>query len=292
MRSLFFRSLGRYVLVGGRSSGTRTGRFDASPGRQHSTRRRVTRFVGAVALFWIVAVLVGSGSAGGSGVARMGSTGSVPRKAFPFRYVLSDATTGHWASVLRSVVVHRRPTATSAVIARLSAVTNEWTQNVVLVLSGVDIGPSVTWYRVRLSILPNNATGWVPRSALGNLHAVHTHLYVNRETFTATLRRDGRVIFTTRVGVGEPRWPTPAGQFYIRDEITGLKPFYGPVAFGTNARSAVLTDWPGGGFIGIHGTNRPRILPGAVSHGCIRMLNRAIVRLSRLMEVGTPLTIT
>ena len=52
-----------------------------------------------------------------------------------------------------------------------------------------------------------------------------------------------------------------------------------------------LTDWPAGGFIGIHGTDRPGLLPGRVSHGCIRMRNRDIVRLGRLMGVGTPLTI-
>ena len=137
-------------------------------------------------------------------------------------------------------------------------VTSEWTQNVVLILAGIDVNPTQTWYEVRLPILPNNSTGWVPRSALGNLHTVHTHLYVHRATFTATLKRDGRTIFTTRVGVGRSSWPTPAGQFYIRDKITGFhKPFYGPIAFGTSARSAVLTDWPGGGFIGVHGTNEP-----------------------------------
>ncbi len=48
-------------------------------------------------------------------------------------------------------------------------------------------------------------------------------------------------------------------------------PVYGPLAFGTSARSAVLTDWPGGGFIGIHGTNEPELLPGRVSHGCVRL---------------------
>ena len=69
-------------------------------------------------------------------------------------------------------------------------------------------------------------------------------------------------------------------------------PFYGPIVFGTNGRSAVLTEWPGGGFIGIHGTDRPGILPGAVSHGCIRMVNRDIRRLAKLMPIGTPLTIT
>jgi L,D-transpeptidase catalytic domain len=250
---------------------------------------RLIWFLGTVAFSWAVLVLVLSGSAMGSGAA---ATGSLPKRAFPFRYVLTNAEAGHWAVVLRRVVVHRQPNATSPAVTRLDTVTNEWTQNVVLVIGGIDIDPSVTWYRVRLPILPNNSTGWVPRSALGNLYAVHTHLYVNRETFTATLKRDGRTIFTTRVGVGRSRSPTPAGQFYIRDKVTGLKPFYGPVAFGTSARSAILTDWPGGAFVGVHGTNKPQILPGAVSHGCIRMRNGAILRLSRLMQVGTPLTIT
>ena len=68
-------------------------------------------------------------------------------------------------------------------------------------------------------------------------------------------------------------------------------PFYGPVAFGTSARSEVLTDWPAGGFVGIHGTNRPELLPGRVSHGCIRLRNQDILRLARLLPVGTPLTI-
>jgi hypothetical protein len=222
-----------------------------------------------------------------------GPSAAAPRTAFPHRYTLTDAKIGHWAAVLRRVAAHRRPNAASPVVATLGVVTSEWTQNIVLVVAGIDVDPRQTWYRVRLPILPNNSTGWVPRSALGNLYAVHTHLYVNRATFTATLERDGHAIFTTRVGVGRSYWPTPAGQFYIRDKVTGFHdPFYGPIAFGTSARSAVLTDWPEGGFIGVHGTNKPQILPGAVSHGCIRMVNRAIIRLSQLMPVGTPLTVT
>jgi hypothetical protein len=31
---------------------------------------------------------------------------------------------------------------------------------------------------------------------------------------------------------------------------------------GTSARSRVLTDWPAGGFIGIHGTDEPALIPG------------------------------
>ena len=95
------------------------------------------------------------------------------------------------------------------------------------------------------------------------------------------------------MGVGKRRWPTPTGEFYVRNELRGFdSPAYGPVAFGTSARSAVLTDWPAGGFVGIHGTNRPGLLPGSVSHGCIRMRNREIRRLARLMPVGTPVTIS
>ena len=86
--------------------------------------------------------------------------------------------------------------------------------------------------------------------------------------------------------------PTPRGRFYVRNKLTRFRnPFYGPIAFGTSARSAILTDWPAGGFIGIHGTNRPDLLPGAVSHGCIRLRNAAIRRLARLMPIGTPLTV-
>ncbi|MEY2430380.1 MAG: hypothetical protein QOC92_105, partial [Acidimicrobiaceae bacterium] len=152
---------------------------------------------------------------------------------------------------------------------------------------------SQSWYHVRLAILPNNSTGWVPKKALGRLYTVHTHLYVDLKTTKATLERNGKVVFKTIIGVGRSYWPTPRGQFYIRDKLVDFhNPSYGPVAFGTSARSAVLTDWADGGFIGVHGTNEPQILPGRVSHGCIRMPNASILTLARLMPVGTPLTIT
>ena len=65
---------------------------------------------------------------------------------------------------------------------------------------------------------------------------------------------------------------------------------YGLWAFGTSAYS-VLSDWPGGGVVGIHGTNEPQRIPGRPSHGCVRVPNRAISRLARIMPVGTPVRI-
>ena len=102
---------------------------------------------------------------------------------------------------------------------------------------------------------------------------------------TATLLRDGRRVFRADIGVGQANWPTPRGRFYIRNRLTRYSsPTYGPLAFGTSARSTQLTDWPAGGFIGIHGTDQPGLLPGRVSHGCIRMRNRDILPLGRLMD--------
>jgi hypothetical protein len=197
-----------------------------------------------------------------------------------------------WAHVLTKIPARTRPSASAKIITRLKPLTPEQTQNLVQTLDGQINTKGEYWVRVRLPILPNGSTGWVPRGALGHYNKIWTHLVIDRRLFSATLYRRGVAVFRTRVGVGKSYWPTPAGEFYVREKITGFSDLiYGPIAFGTNARSAVLTDWPGGGFIGIHGTNQPEILPGRVSHGCVRMPNPAVLRLARLMPLGTPVTI-
>ena len=197
-----------------------------------------------------------------------------------------------WADVWTSVYARSGPSSKARRIVRLRESTPEGAQNLVQALSGVINEKHQYWVRVRLPVLPNGTTGWVPRGALGPYNTIWTHLVIDRGLFTATLYRKGAAVFTTRVGVGKPFWPTPAGEFYVRERITGFSDLiYGPLAFGTNARSNVLTDWPGGGFIGIHGTSQPEILPGRVSHGCVRMPNAAVERLARLMPLGTPVTI-
>lgn len=206
--------------------------------------------------------------------------------------LLNPRETREWyAPVLREVAARSAPRASAPRVAPLGPRTPEGTTNIVLIV-GERVRRAGLWVRVRLAILPNGRTGWVPRTALGALRVVHTHLVVDRAAFTATLYDDGRKVFAARVGVGTPASPTPGGQFYVRERLSGFgDPFYGPVAFGTSARSPVLTDWPGGGFVGIHGTNEPQRIPGRISHGCIRLRNADILRLGRLMPVGTPVTI-
>jgi len=197
-----------------------------------------------------------------------------------------------WAPVLEATEARERPSAHSPGVVRVGTRTPEGTSNLV-VADGEVVRAGVTWVHARLAVLPDSRTGWVPRSALGGWSFVTTHLVINRARFSLTLYRAGRVIFRTRVGVGKPSSPTPAGEFYIRDRLTRYaSPEYGPLAFGTSARSQFETDWPAGGFIGIHGTDEPGMIPGRISHGCIRLRNGAILALGRLLPIGTPVTIT
>jgi hypothetical protein len=240
-----------------------------------------------------------SPSRGAGSEPRSGGNGSLrslpapPRPAFvvPAPTRLDDTGVSLWAPVVRAASVRSRPAPRAPVVTRLRTRTPEATANIVLVLERQERA-GLLWIRVRLAILPNNRTGWVPRGVLGGYVSVKTRLLIDRRRLRATLLRAGRPVFRAPIGIGNAQWPTPAGHFYIRNRLTKYgSPFYGPLAFGTSARSAVLTDWPAGGFVGIHGTNRPDLLPGRVSHGCIRLRNEDILRLAELMPVGTPVTI-
>ena len=209
--------------------------------------------------------------------------------AVPASAPLPPRKTWRWAQVLRPAAARRRPG--GKVAARLRMRTPEHTVNIVLV-TATAMHRGRLWVRVRLPVLPNGTQGWVPRAALSGYTFVDTHVIVSLRRRRLTLYRDGKAIFRAPVGIGARRTPTPRGQFYIRDRLRGYaSAFYGPIAFGTSARSAVLTEWPAGGYIGIHGTNAAGRIPGRPSHGCIRMRDRDIVRLARLLPVGTPLTI-
>jgi L,D-transpeptidase catalytic domain len=64
----------------------------------------------------------------------------------------------------------------------------------------------------------------------------------------------------------------------------------GPCAFGTSDYS-ILTNWPRGGVVGIHGTSEPWLIPGRPSHGCIRMRNADITYLAHHLPLGAPVDI-
>jgi hypothetical protein len=200
----------------------------------------------------------------------------------------------YFAFVDRAEAVRAKPNRGGRELARLTLRSPEGTDDLVLVLARTRDSRGREWFQVRLPIRPNGTTGWVPASALSDLQPLNTWLRINTRTFRITLVKNGRSVFSARIGVGQPQWPTPRGQFFIRAKLAGYGGggVYGPLAYITSATSPTLTDWPGGGIVGIHGTNQPGLIPGRISHGCVRLRNEDIVRLSRLMPVGTPLTVT
>ena len=203
---------------------------------------------------------------------------------------LSDERTiTRWAHVARRDLVRSAPDQSAAAVTRLRFFTEDGLPEVYVALRSRRVR-SATWVQVRVPMRPNGTTGWVRAAALGRLNVVRTRLVVDRGTLRAVLFRGGKAIWRAPIGVGAAGTPTPAGRFHIRERLRGMGGIYGPWAFGTSAYS-VLSEWPGGGVIGIHGTNQPELLPGRVSHGCIRVRNADIRRLARLMPIGTPVLI-
>jgi len=67
---------------------------------------------------------------------------------------------------------------------------------------------------------------------------------------------------------------------------------YGPFALGLSGHSDTLSEFAGGkGQIGLHGTNDPGSLGGAVSHGCVRVPKEVIRALADQLPLGTPVEI-
>jgi lipoprotein-anchoring transpeptidase ErfK/SrfK len=146
------------------------------------------------------------------------------------------------------------------------------------------------WLRLNLPMRPNGTTGWIPAAA-ADAHPIDVRIRVSRAARTLSLYRRNRLLYRTTVAVGAPGMETPVGNFYITARFVPDNGFLGVFAFETSAYSK-LTDWPGGGVVGIHGTSMPSLLGQAVSHGCVRMSNTAALVLKRYVRLGTPVSIT
>ena len=204
----------------------------------------------------------------------------------------NERTLTYWAHPVERAPIRRRHASDAPSIVSTHYLTEDEFPEVYLVLRSWSNSKDRTWLKVRIPMRPNGQKGWVRETALGPLYHVRTRLVVDRSQQHATLYKRGRKIWSEPVGVGAPSTPTPAGNFWIREKFKTADPgsLYGPAAFGTSAYS-VLSEWPGGGVIGIHGTDQPSLIPGNPSHGCIRVKNGPVKRLFRLLPVGTPLLI-
>jgi hypothetical protein len=197
-----------------------------------------------------------------------------------------------WAYPQRRAVVRSRASRHARRVTRLRLLTEDKFPELYVVLQRWVDPRGNAWLRIRLPMRPNGRTGWVRQTALSTLNVTHKYIDVDKRALRVTLFDHGKAVFRARVGIGKSGTPTPSGTFYVREKfrVRGA-PVYGTHALGTSAYAPTLSEWPGGGVVGMHGTNQPGLIPGRPSHGCIRLKNRDIARLYRLVQRGTPIRI-
>jgi lipoprotein-anchoring transpeptidase ErfK/SrfK len=94
------------------------------------------------------------------------------------------------------------------------------------------------------------------------------------------------------VGIGAPNTPTTVGRFFVWAHLDtrGASGPYGSYLLGLSGFSEVLSYWPGGGRMAIHGTADPTDRGRRVSYGCPRVYNPQMNRL-RGIPMGTTVLI-
>jgi lipoprotein-anchoring transpeptidase ErfK/SrfK len=146
------------------------------------------------------------------------------------------------------------------------------------------------WYHISVPMRPNGTLGWIPATDV-DLTPTTSKIVVDVSARTIDVYRNGKRKAHGIVAVGAPGMATPLGLYYVAAAFAPHNdPFYGVWAIETTAYSH-LTDWPGGGVVGIHGTDMPQLLGKAVSHGCVRVSNKIAAALKRLAPLGTPIFI-
>jgi lipoprotein-anchoring transpeptidase ErfK/SrfK len=193
--------------------------------------------------------------------------------------------------VWRQVAVRAKPSATAARIAVLRQFRPDFSPQYVLALSvvrGKKAG-SPTWYRISVPGRPNGRRGWV-RAASLELWPVHKRLVVYRAERRFEFWDGDELVRAGKVAVGKRGAETPTGLFYVTAKFDPTAPILGAYALETSAYSK-LSDWPGGGVVGVHGTPWPWLLGKAVSHGCVRLHNDDILFLRSRVPAGTPVKI-
>ncbi|HEX5582537.1 L,D-transpeptidase [Gaiella sp.] len=234
-------------------------------------------FARAVLIGALVAAVAGPSAYGG------GTT--------PLSPLASVEVAGSGPLAWSSVAVRRFPDRSARVITTFTQFREHFHPRVVLALEARrDREGKPTWYRVEIPGRPNGRSGWVPAASV-DLRPVDRWLVIYRSTRKFELYVDGRLKRTGPVAVGRPGMETPIGLFFVQaNYVPSQYPILGAYAFETSGYSK-LSDWPGGGIVGVHGTNTPWLIGQAVSHGCVRLRNSDILALRRYVRPGTPVKV-
>src|SRR2546425_7799480 len=191
--------------------------------------------------------------------------------------------------VATRVAVRTSPDRSAKVVRLLQQFRPDYRLQIVLAVGEASAADGTAWFKLNLPMRPNGTVGWIPAASVA-LEPTQSRIVVHRGLRRIELFRDGKRLLYAKVAVGAPGRETPLGEFYGTARFVPDDPFLGAFALETSAYSR-LTEWPGGGKVGIHGTSKPWLLGQAVSHGCVRVSNATALALRRLAPLGTPISI-
>ena len=174
------------------------------------------------------------------------------------------------------MAVRSQPSRTAPVLKTMTQFRPDYRARYVLALSELDDAKTgqPSWYRITIPGRPNGRTGWIPAGSV-SLKPVDRWLVIYRGSRKFEFYVNGKLRRTGKVAVGRKGMETPLGLFYVQAKFDPTWPVLGAYAFETSGYSK-LSDWPGGGVVGVHGTNTPDLIGQAVSHGCVRLYNKDI----------------
>ena len=132
--------------------------------------------------------------------------------------------------------------------------------------------------------------------------ATPTVVTVARSGTTVRVFKRGKVDKTYRVAVGEPKYPTPTGQFSVQTmqknppwnvpNSDWAGDLAGQTIPGGDPRNPLVARWIGfNGSVGFHGTKSIDSLGRSASHGCVRMAPGDVIDLFERVSVGTPVLV-
>jgi hypothetical protein len=113
-------------------------------------------------------------------------------------------------------------------------------------------------------------------------------IVVSLEDRKLALVEDGKVTKIYPVAVGKPSTPSPVGTFTIERRVANPVYHHDGKTVEPGPGNPVGTRWMGLSIrgYGIHGTNAPKSIGKAASHGCIRMAKPDLEELFALVQVG------
>jgi lipoprotein-anchoring transpeptidase ErfK/SrfK len=191
---------------------------------------------------------------------------------------------------VNSVFVRKQPSTTAKAIKKMKYFRSDFRVQEILAVATKNAADGTPWYRISVPMRPNGTYGWIPAADV-TLKPTVAQIVVNVGKRTIDVFRHNKHVWHGKVAVGAPGMETPLGHYYVAATFVPYHdPFLGVYALETSAYSK-LTEWPGGGVVGIHGTNEPQLLGQAVSHGCVRVSNTTASHLKLLTPLGTPIWI-